>query len=146
MRGFTSAYGAPPIPIPAPTPAIPGELARLSAPGLSEADVDRNCAARLKAAADIVRAPAGGGSRRCTRRRQRRRRSCYTSGVDRQRGRRRWILWGVPYVFRDIADNVDDPKLILSDGFVPRAEWLRQSLAASSCFRTLEQKHCAGLA
>lgn len=26
---------------------------------------------------------------------------------------------GVPYVFRDIADNVDDPKLILSDGFVP---------------------------
>jgi len=119
VRGFTSAYGAPPIPIPAPTPAIPGELARLSVPGLSEADVDRSCAARLNAAADIVRAPTGGvvadalegGSGDGVR---------ATRVVLIDRGDvAAGYSGGVPYVFRDIADNVDDPKLILSDGFVP---------------------------
>ena len=51
---------APPMPIPAPTPAIPGELTRLSGPEESEAETDRSCAVCLNAASEIVRAPAGG--------------------------------------------------------------------------------------
>ena len=124
MRGFTSEYGAPPIPIPAPTPANPGELVRLSVPGPSGvalAEVERSCAVRLKAAADIVRVPEGGvvvdaleggngdGVRAI--------RLVLIDRGDVAAG----YSGGVPYVFIDVTDSEEDPKPILRGGFGPVA-------------------------
>jgi len=104
------------MPIPAPTPAIPGELTRLSVPGASVAEGERSCAVRLKAAADIVRAPVGGVVAEALE-------GGNGDGVRGTRGgladRGEFVAGysgGVPYVFKDVTDKADDPKLMFRVG------------------------------